>query len=284
MTVEQVALNATQSIPVQLSTQTDWTQYTITLLIGSFAALYVLAMNASRWLDIVRAKIAVWKMKWKTGRDTVVIRHNQSGLFSAQMIDTETEHKVRDALIDADGDDVNIVLQTPGGSVFNAQGIVELIKQYSGRVHCYIPRYAMSGGTLIALACDEIYMAPSSSLGPVDPQLNSWQIQGSARGYQHVIEEKGSDAEDHTHMYEFLARQVERDVKEMVDGLVDSEDALDALTTGRVHHGKRFTPYELSKMGLGVRRMPSDLHRLMSRFIGEASEKPVLTTTSGVTG
>jgi ClpP class serine protease len=34
-----------------------------------------------------------------------------------------------------------------------------------------MPHYAMSGGTLIALAADEIEMSEHTVIGPVDPQL-----------------------------------------------------------------------------------------------------------------
>ena len=35
----------------------------------------------------------------------------------------------------------------------------------------FVPHYAMSGGTLLALAADQIVMDPNAVLGPVDPQL-----------------------------------------------------------------------------------------------------------------
>lgn len=35
----------------------------------------------------------------------------------------------------------------------------------------FVPLYAMSGGTLIALSADEIVMCEHSVLGPIDPQL-----------------------------------------------------------------------------------------------------------------
>ena len=44
----------------------------------------------------------------------------------------------------------------------------------------FVPHYAMSGGTLIALAADEIVMDRDAVLGPVDPQLGSLQP-GSGR-------------------------------------------------------------------------------------------------------
>jgi ClpP class serine protease len=38
-------------------------------------------------------------------------------------------------------------------------------------VTVFVPHYAMSGGTLIALAADEIVMDANAVLGPVDPQI-----------------------------------------------------------------------------------------------------------------
>ena len=38
----------------------------------------------------------------------------------------------------------------------------------------FVPHYAMSGGTLIALAADEIVMYEDAVLGPVDPQLGQY--------------------------------------------------------------------------------------------------------------
>ena len=37
-----------------------------------------------------------------------------------------------------------------------------------------VPHYAMSGGTLIALAADEIVLDAHAALGPVDPQLGQY--------------------------------------------------------------------------------------------------------------
>lgn len=43
--------------------------------------------------------------------------------------------------------------------------------KHKGKVTAFVPLYAMSGGTLIALAADEIVMCEHSVLGPIDPQL-----------------------------------------------------------------------------------------------------------------
>src|SRR5437868_4429953 len=66
---------------------------------------------------------------------------------------------------------IDIVLHTPGGLVLAATQIARAINKHQGKVTAYVPHYAMSGGTLIALAANAIVMSEYAVLGPVDPQL-----------------------------------------------------------------------------------------------------------------
>jgi len=66
---------------------------------------------------------------------------------------------------------VDLVLHTPGGLVLASLQIARAVRQHKGKVTVFVPHYAMSGGTLIALAADEIIMSPHAALGPVDPQV-----------------------------------------------------------------------------------------------------------------
>jgi ClpP class serine protease len=45
------------------------------------------------------------------------------------------------------------------------------VEAHKAKVTVYVPVYAMSGGTLIALAADEIVLGEFSVLGPIDPQI-----------------------------------------------------------------------------------------------------------------
>ncbi|MGD9764993.1 MAG: ATP-dependent Clp protease proteolytic subunit, partial [Candidatus Binatia bacterium] len=69
---------------------------------------------------------------------------------------------------------IDIVLHTPGGLVLAALQIARAVQNHKGKVTVFVPHYAMSGGTLIALAADEIVMSPHAVLGPVDPQLGQF--------------------------------------------------------------------------------------------------------------
>ena len=66
---------------------------------------------------------------------------------------------------------IDLILHTPGGLVLASEQIAKALVERKGKVTVFIPHYAMSGGTMIALAADEIVMDNNAVLGPVDPQI-----------------------------------------------------------------------------------------------------------------
>src|ERR1700720_1567184 len=66
---------------------------------------------------------------------------------------------------------IDIVLHTPGGLVLAALQIARALREHPGKVTAYVPHYAMSGGTLICLAANEIVLSSHAVMGPIDPQL-----------------------------------------------------------------------------------------------------------------
>ena len=70
--------------------------------------------------------------------------------------------------------EIEIILHTPGGLILAAQQIAAALARHQGKVTAVVPHYATSGGTLIAMAADEILIDPHSALGPVDPQLGEF--------------------------------------------------------------------------------------------------------------
>src|SRR4051812_24465996 len=66
---------------------------------------------------------------------------------------------------------IDFIVHTPGGLVLAAEQIAHALVEHKGKVTVFVPHYAMSGGTLLALTADEVVMDPNAVLGPVDPQL-----------------------------------------------------------------------------------------------------------------
>jgi hypothetical protein len=81
-----------------------------------------------------------------------------------------------------------IFLNTPGGSVEIVEKMVEIIRFHYQEVYFVIPDEAMSAGTIFCMAGDKIYMDYSSSLGPIDPQVNNGKQWVPALGYLDQVE------------------------------------------------------------------------------------------------
>ena len=135
---------------------------------------------------------------------------------------------------------IDLLLHTPGGLVLASDQIAYALKRHDGRVTVIVPHYAMSGGTLVALAADEILMDPDAVLGPVDPQLGSLP-RGSwpAASILKALEQDNPNRDDETLILGDVARkaidQVRATVRELLEGRV--EDAEGGATGGAAERG-----------------------------------------------
>src|SRR3979490_2183491 len=94
------------------------------------------------------------------------------GFPIARYIDINDSEDVLRAIQMTDDDvPLDLVLHTPGGLVLAALQIAKAARVNKGKVTIFVPHYAMSGGTLIALAADEIIMCEHFPLELSDPQL-----------------------------------------------------------------------------------------------------------------
>ena len=146
---------------------TLWCAVAVVLLRGSCAP-YRLAAAREDLID-----------RLQQGRKSRVIaminRQETVSLFGVPVssyIDIEDSEAVLRAIRLTPSDQpIDIILHTPGGLVLAAEQIAHALVEHSAKVTVFVPHYAMSGGTLIALTADEIVMDPNAVLGPVDPQI-----------------------------------------------------------------------------------------------------------------
>lgn len=66
-----------------------------------------------------------------------------------------------------------VVLNTPGGEVEAVERMVEMQRYFYNEVYFVVPNMAMSAGTIFCMSGDKIFMDYTSSLGPIDPQVQS---------------------------------------------------------------------------------------------------------------
>jgi len=257
-------INESGGIPLTVTTvtTTNWTQLWISILFSSFFILFFFGQMISGGIDNTAAKIVLKTMKRKTGKPILFIKHTQQGMFSGSMIDQDTVNKVSRALNEFEGKDFDLILHTPGGVVFSAMFISRLFKDYPGKITTIIPAYAMSGGTLLSLSTDEIYMARSACLGPVDPQLGSLFSSGSAKSWDHIVKFKGKKADDSSISMALTGEQYTKSIRDHLVGTIDFGLSLkqrkklaDFLTNGNIEHAHALTIDDLNKLGVPAKQM-----------------------------
>ncbi|WP_143701221.1 SDH family Clp fold serine proteinase [Vulcanisaeta thermophila] len=179
---------------------------------------------------------------------------------------------------------IMLILHTPGGLVLAASQIARALKSHPAKKIVVIPHYAMSGGTLIALAADEIVMDQNAVLGPLDPQIGGpGGAYYPAPSILRAVEVKGKDkVNDETLILADVAekslRQVKELVKELLKGKVDDkkvEEIADKLVGGYYTHDYPITVEQLKEMGLKVStNVPPEVYELMDLYPQARTNRP----------
>ena len=174
---------------------------------------------------------------------------------------------------------IDVILHTPGGLVLAAEQIASALGDHPGRVTVFVPHYAMSGGTLIALAADEIVMDPHAVLGPVDPQLG----QHPAVSVLAAVGRKPIErVDDETLILADVAQKALQQVRKAVVVLTarrlpaDRAQALaDALTSGQWTHDYPIAVAEARSLGFTVStEMPRVIYDLMQLYPQSGRRRP----------
>lgn len=174
---------------------------------------------------------------------------------------------------------IDLVLHTPGGLVLAAEQIAAALQKHAARVTVFVPHYAMSGGTMIALAADEIVMDENAVLGPVDPQIGSYPAVSILK----AVETKNKNRlEDQTLILADIARkavqQVENTIYRLLLKHMEEEKARETsqvMSQGRWTHDFPLTNEALRELGLNIStEVPWEIYSLMSLYPQPQQRRP----------
>lgn len=246
------------------------------LLWVAFLILAIQPVLRQRLLEAGRKRL-IAGIEGVHGSRVILLVHRQEtmaflGVPVFRYIDVHDSVEVLRALQLTDPDvPVDLVLHTPGGLVLSTMQIARAVQRRSAPVTVYIPHYAMSGGTLIALAADRIVMSEDAVLGPVDPQLG----QTSAASILAAVAKKEvGDLDDETLILADQAEKAMRQLAEMVESLLAERFAPDRakelaalLTRGTWTHDYPITADAARELGLPVEtEVPQNVFDLMRLY------------------
>ena len=149
--------------------------------------------------------------------------------------------------------------------------IAKAIKKHKGKVTAFVPHYAMSGGTLIALAASEIVMSEHAVLGPVDPQMGKFPAASILRVFG---KKPPKDMEDETLIMADQAEKAINQVREAVKDLLQGkptngkvDELARLLSEGTWTHDFPITFETAKALGLPVSaNIPDDVMQLMALY------------------
>ncbi len=174
---------------------------------------------------------------------------------------------------------IDLVVHTPGGLILSSEQIAMALRRHRGKVTIFVPHYAMSGGTLLCLAADEVAMDENAVLGPVDPRIGEYPAASILRVPRLKPPE---EIEDRTFILVDIAAKAQNQMRQFVTVLL--RDRMDAeradrlsrlLTQGTWTHDYPITFEEARDLGLPVTPgMPAGIYRLMDLFPQAMPRRP----------
>ncbi len=227
-------------------------------------------------LESARQKL-IAQIEKKRGSRVILLMHRQEtmsllGFPIVRYINIEDAEAVIRAIHMTDPNmPIDLVLHTPGGLALASYQIAHAIKNRPGKVTVHIPHYAMSGGTLIALAANEIVMGDHAVLGPVDPQIGEYPAASLVK----LVQTKPvTEIDDRTWIFADIGTKAIDQLRAQVSTLLADrmpkekvDDLAGTLSEGRWTHDFPITFEEARGLGLPVKKGISDeLYLLMSLY------------------
>lgn len=202
------------------------------------------------------------------------------GLPISRYINIEDSEQVLRAIrLTPDDMPIDVVLHTPGGLVLAAEQISHALLRHPAKVTVFVPHYAMSGGTMIALAADEIIMDPNAVLGPVDPQLGQFPAVSILKA---VSRKRIDRVDDNTLIMADMAEKAIQQVEDFITSLLEDKLSPEkaralahTLSEGKWTHDYPITCEKLAAMGLSVcTDFPPAIYSLMDMYPQPAQGRP----------
>ena len=254
-------------------------------ILGLLLVVLLLLPVLSRRALETRRHRALHALEQARGSRVIALIHRQEtigflGVPLFRFIDIEDSEAVLRAIRTTPDDrPLDIVLHTPGGLVLASEQIAYAVRDHPGKVTVLVPHYAMSGGTLVALAADEIRMDAAAVLGPVDPQLGDLP---AASIVCVAVRKPLERLDDRTLIMADVAEKAVRHMKDVVRSLVVSRmepakaDSLaEELAGGHYTHDDPITLSEARDLGLPVEEgIPAEAYRLMELFPQAGGRRP----------
>jgi len=233
---------------------------------------------------IMRRLKCIREIERERGTRVIAMIHRQEaltflGIPIYKFITIEDSEEILRAIrLTPDDMPIDLIIHTPGGLALASEQIAMALKEHKAKTTVIIPHYAMSGGSLIALAADEIIMDKNAVMGPVDPQIGQYPAASILEAYYR----KGDKVSDETLILVDISKKAIKQMEEFVYELLKdrygdekARDIAKKLTSGTWTHDYPLTVNKLKELGIGVNtNVPRKVYELLELYPQPMGAKP----------
>lgn len=256
----------------------------IVLLVAVFLILFAVPI-VQQYMTRTRRLRAIRGLEKMRGTRVILLIHRQERIallgipFYSYIDINDSEEILRAIRLTPPDMPIDLIVHTPGGLLLSSEQIAMALQRHRGKVTVFVPHYAMSGGTLLCLAADEVAMDENAVLGPVDPRIGDYPAASILKVPRMKPPER---IDDTTFILVDIAAKAQNQMREFVAGLLrDRMEAEQAdhlarlLTEGTWTHDYPITPGQAREFGLPVTpTVPGEIYRLMDLFPQAMPRRP----------
>lgn len=227
------------------------------------------------------------KLQKKRNSRVISLVHRQAlpgilGMLTGGFISIEDSEEILRAIRSTPDDKpIDLIVHTPGGLVLATDQIAKALSKHPAKVTLFVPHYAMSGGTLLGLAADEIVMDKNAILGRVDPQIFGMP----AVSIRQAVSQKSKDeVEDRMLIFDDVSKKALKQSKDSISQLLKATNytaqeikkIIEDLASGKYTHDHPITFLEAKELGLKVSdQLPKEVYQFIQLFPHQGQQQPV---------
>lgn len=182
----------------------------------------------------------------------VALRKRPALVFRAGMIHSETPLRVYEALDGRKFDELDVLVDSPGGSPDAAFQTANLIRGHAEKASAVVPFWAKSAATLLSISMDDLILSELAQLGPLDTQVKIRSDRQSPRRQSalEIVRAMRETQQSALQLWHLAATMVLVKQQLTVHGAYE-------LASSFVGHvsGKNFSPVQLEHFGESVRNL-----------------------------
>lgn len=250
-----------------------------------FILFFIVPVFRRQMLEARRIRGIRFIERMRNSRVVTLIHRQEAlgflGIPFYRYIDIEDSERILRAVrFTPDDMPIDFIMHTPGGLVLASEQIAHALRRHKAKVTVFVPHYAMSGGTLLALAADEIVMGDNAVLGSVDPQIGMQYPASSVLWLTHVKDR--DKLEDSTLIWADVARKAVSQIQGLIYEILKdrlgeqkAKELSEILTEGRWTHDYPLTVEKLTALGIPVRvELPNEIYALMELYPQPVPRRP----------